>query len=139
MNYKQHKDIKIPAFLSHWQDYSYRNDACAHSAYEVGEGFVRIWVERDAPEDRDSMARGKYSVQFCPDDQVSEDMVELYNGEDADIAALWAHAAEIVVCGPDEDDDPRCGGYGQAYPRVGCHNVQIGFTPEYLTTIYRNN
>ena len=105
-HYREHNAIAIPGFLRHWQDHSYHNDSCANSSYEIGKAVVRVWVEMDDPEERDSMSCGKYSVQFYPDDQMSDDSVELYNGEDAAIVALWAHAAEIVRCGTDTDDDP---------------------------------
>ena len=105
-HYREHNEIAVPGFLKDWEDHSYHNDACAHSVFYIGtNAAVSVWVERDNPEDRDTMATAKFCILWSPDYATSDNTEDLYTGDDAAVAARWAHAAEIVESGADADAD----------------------------------
>lgn len=109
-HYAEHNDVAIPGFLRHWTDTSWHNDVCGSSMYTLVKGQpdkqeleIRIWVERADPADRDDPDSNLFTIEFLQDGDSNHDA--LYAGNDAAIAALWAHAAEAVASGAPPEDD----------------------------------
>lgn len=108
--YSEHNNIVIPARLRNWRDDSWHNDLCARSAYALPNGDeIVIWVDCENPEEREDVSLSRFIVTFAPQGEITVDIDPLYDGNDEAQMGLWAHAAEIVACGPDEDDDPTVG------------------------------
>jgi hypothetical protein len=107
-HYSEHNDIAVPSFLRHWDDASWHNDTCARSEYTIGKGLMRIWVDRDDPQERNDPSLPRFVVFYyaSEEDSGDADIAPIYEGNDEAEVALWAHAAEIVVCGSDPDDNP---------------------------------
>lgn len=104
--YREHNDIAIPNRLRHWRDDSYHNDLCGRSAYELGNGDeICIWVQPEDPQEREDPSLDRFTAVFCPGGELDCDLNPLYEGESEPEMELWAHAAEIVRCGSDDDDD----------------------------------
>jgi len=84
-HYREWNTIAIPEFLQGdgWSDMSYHNDACARSEYSLPNGeAIQVWVEHDAVEDREPDF-SKYCVCILPDEDVGDEGIEVWHGEDA--------------------------------------------------------
>ena len=90
--YNDWPSIPVPAFVQveGWADYSWHNDVCARSEFELDAtgAHLRVWVEHDKPEEREYADSPRFMVAFHPDPDDDANYEELYRGEvEAEAAA----------------------------------------------------
>jgi hypothetical protein len=107
--------------LEKWNDQSWHNDAMPHSTLyltpevdQTGDSpCVEVWVNYEDPEGREIPCSGRFIVEFLKDfSQESGSDVQLYTGEDEDIARQFARGADDS-CGYGSSS----GGFTADHPR----------------------
>lgn len=77
-------------------DHSWHNDTCQRFCRDIGGSFVvNIWVEREAPADRECEDMPRFSVTL-EDEDLRFDPFVLYSGEDMPAALAAACNVEKV-------------------------------------------